>query len=257
MKYVLYEKQDQIGILTFTNEKALNALNVPMLRELKEVITSIEADAQIKVLILTGTGEKAFAAGADLNEMKDLSEAEAKEFSRFGNSVFRQIELLGLPVIAAVNGYALGGGCELAMCADIRVAADTAVFGQPEIALGVIPGFGGTQRLARIIGPSIAKELIFTGERITAERAKEIGLVNRVVEKASLMPTVLGMAKKISTMPATALRNSKKAICQGWHLELDDALALEAEIFSDCFACEEPNRLMNQFMNKCKDVKPS
>lgn len=253
MNFVLYEKQDQIGILTISNEKALNALNVPMLKELKALISDIESDAQIKVLILTGSGEKAFAAGADLNEMKDLSVAEAKAFSQFGSSVFRQIEQLSIPVLAAVNGYALGGGCELAMCADLRIAADTAVFGQPEIALGVTPGWGGTQRLARIVGESIAKELVFTSERISAERAKEIGLVNRVVEKSSLLPTVVEMAKKMAMMPATALRNSKKAICRGLDLPMDAALELESELFSDCFTCEDPNRLMNLFIQKRKN----
>jgi enoyl-CoA hydratase len=252
MEYIRLEKKGPVGVITLCNEKALNALKIELLKELDEALGLIENDGDIKALIITGAGEKAFAAGANLSDMKDMTPEEALEYSRFGTGVFRRIEELDIPVIAAVNGYALGGGCELTMCADIRIAADTAVFAQPEVGLGVIPGFGGTQRLSRLVGMSRAKALIFTCERITAARAMEIGLVDRVAEKANLMTEALALAEKIAGMPETAVKCAKKAVAQGFERDFNTALETESRYFSKCFECGDPNRLMNAFLNRKK-----
>ena len=212
---VLYEVKDNIAIITINRPEALNALNSDVLKELAQTVEKAEADDGVYVLIITGAG-KAFVAGADIAQMKDMSAAEAKAFGDFGNSVFYKIESLTKPVIAAVNGYALGGGCELSMACDIRIAGTKAKFGQPEVGLGITPGFGGTQRLPRIVGVSKAKELIFTAETIGAEEAHRIGLVSRVVPD-EMMTAALDMAGKIAKTrrpPSGRARTPSTRVCR-------------------------------------------
>ena len=192
MTNVLLEKKGNIAVATINRPKALNALNSAVVADLDEMIGQIMADEEIRALVITGSGEKAFVAGADIGEMSTLTKAEGEAFGKLGNDVFRRLEKLPIPTIAAVNGFALGGGCELSMSCDIRICADTAVFGQPETGLGITPGFGGTQRLARLVGPGMAKQLIYTAKNITADEALRIGLVNAVYPAAELMPAAAG-----------------------------------------------------------------
>ena len=252
MQYLLYEENDGIGTLTINNPRALNTLSVPLIKELEQAVQDILDDGRIGALILTGAGGRAFAAGADLSEMMAFSPAQTKEYSEFGNRVFRMIETLPMPVIAAISGYALGGGCELAMSADIRYAAAGAVFGQPEAAFGITPGFGGTQRLSRIVGRSTAKELILTGRKIDAQEAKIMGLVSAVVEENELMPLAVKTAKMIAELPVQAVRSCKRAIDEGFEKNIEEALRLESEIFAACFETDEPKRLMGEFVNRRK-----
>ena len=249
MEFISLEVTDRVAVMTLRNEKALNAISVAMLREMDEALDSLNDAA---VLVITGGGEKAFAAGADIAGMKDFIPEQALEYSHFGNRVFRRIETLPIPVIAAVNGYALGGGLELAMSADFRVMADSAAVGQPEASLGMTPGFGGTQRLSRLVGRSAAKYLLFTCDTIKADRAYQLGLAEAVVPKAELMDTVMALAKKIAGMPASALRGGKKAVNEGLELGLDDALELEAHMYADCFHTDDPARLMTAFLERRK-----
>ena len=199
MENVLIAKEGHVATITINRPKALNALSTAVLTDLNAALDEVAADQDVYALIITGAGEKSFVAGADIAEMKDKSVEEAAEYGKFGNAVFRKIETFRCPVIAAVNGFALGGGCELAMSCDIRVASENAVFGQPEVGLGITPGFGGTQRLARLVGAGIAKEMIYTARNIKADRAAQIGLVNKVVAADELRATVrqlaLGIAK--------------------------------------------------------------
>lgn len=248
---VQYEVQDHVAILTINRPEALNALNTAVLSELSETLTKAEADSDVYVLIITGAG-KAFVAGADIAQMKDLSAVEAKAFGDYGNSVFYKIESLSKPVIAAINGYALGGGCELSMACDIRIAGTKAKFGQPEVGLGITPGFGGTQRLPRIVGASKAKELIFTAETIGADEALRIGLVSKVVPDEELMTTALEMAKKIAGNAQIAVRQSKDAINKGMQSDIATGLAYEAQAFGVCFATEDQKDAMTAFVSKSK-----
>jgi len=252
MGNVQYAKEEHIALITISRPKALNDLNYETLRELNEVIDKIEDDRDIYCVIITGSEGKAFVAGADISEMKDMDVYGAREFSSFGNKVFRRIELMEKPVIAAVNGYALGGGCELALCCDIRIASENAVFGQPEVTLGIIPGFGGTQRLARVIGIGKAKELIFTGSRINADEALKIGLVNKVVPPEKLIEEAMAVAKKIAANAPIAVRYSKTAINRGVECDLDTALSYEREAFSQCFARQDQKDAMKAFVEKTK-----
>ena len=197
MGYVDYESKGQIGIITINRPKALNALNSEVLDELKTVVESVDME-EIRCLIVTGAGEKSFVAGADIAEMSGLSAAEGEAFGKKGNDVFRMIETLPVPVIAAVNGFALGGGCELSMCCDFRICSENAMFGQPEVGLGITPGFGGTQRLARLVGPGMAKQLIYTAKNIRAEEALRIGLVNAVYPLEQLIPEAEKLAARIA-----------------------------------------------------------
>ena len=213
----------------------------------------VAADQDVYALVITGAGEKSFVAGADIAEMKDKSVEEAAVYGKFGNEVFRKIETFRCPVIAAVNGFALGGGCELAMSCDIRVASENAVFGQPEVGLGITPGFGGTQRLARLVGAGIAKEMIFTARNIKADRAAEIGLVNKVVAAEELMPTVMKMAAGIAKNAPIAVAYAKKAINNGLQTDIDAGIAIEVEEFSNCFASEDQTYGMTCFLEKVKD----
>src|SRR5665213_2325723 len=185
---LLYEKSEHIGRLTFNRPQRLNALNSATMRELAAVLTEAVSDASVRVLLLTGAGDKAFVAGADINELAELSSVNGRETALYGQNVFHQLETLGKPSIAAVNGFALGGGCELALACSIRLASRTAKFGQPEVKLGIIPGYGGTQRLTRLCGKGVAHELCLTGEMISAEQAQRIGLVNHVYEPGELLP---------------------------------------------------------------------
>lgn len=248
---VILKKEDNIGILSINRPDALNALNSEVLDELNEAIDEVIKDEDIYVLILTGEG-RSFVAGADIGEMKDLNPSEARDFAHKGMSVFRKIELMEKPVIAAVNGFALGGGCELSMCCDIRIASDKAKFGQPEVGLGITPGFAGTQRLARLVGLSIAKELIFTTDIIGADEAYRVGLVNKVVSPEELMDSAMEMAKKIASKGQIAVRYSKTAINRGIETDIDTGTAIEKDLFGLCFATEDQKEGMEAFLNKAK-----
>ena len=222
------------------------------MRELKDALESIAARDDVGAVILTGAGEKAFVAGADIAEMSRFTPLEALDFSLFGHGVLELIERLPQPVIGAINGYALGGGCELAMACDLLVAADTAKLGQPEVNLGIIPGYGGTQRLPRLVGRNVAKELVLTGDMITAQRAFEIGLVNRVVPAAELMTTAREIATKILAKGPVAVRTAKMAMNRGLDLDLPNANAFEASVFAACFSSEDRAEGMGAFLEKRK-----
>jgi enoyl-CoA hydratase len=247
---ILLEKEDRLAILYINRPKALNALNAATLLELKDAIENVRDDADIDVLIITGAGDKSFVAGADIAYMAPLNAAESRAFSMLGNQVFRSIELLEKPVIAAVNGFALGGGCELAMACDFRIASFRAKFGQPEVGLGITPGFGGTQRLPRLIGPGMAKQLIYTADIIDANEALRIGLVNQVVPAEELMQTVKDIAKRIISKGQIAVRYCKAAVDNGMQTDIDRAIAFEADIFGLCFATEDQKEGMNAFIEK-------
>src|SRR5262245_44398047 len=203
---LLYERDGAVAILTFNRPKVLNALNAATLRDLEAALDALEADDEVRAIVLTGTGEKSFIAGADINELAVLSPAQGKEHARHGQRIFDRLEQLGKPVIAAINGFALGGGCELAMACTIRIAADTARLGQPEINLGIIPGYGGSQRLPRLVGKGRALEILLTGDMVSAQRAYEIGLVNKVVPAAELMTAARAMAQTLATKAPIATR---------------------------------------------------
>ena len=211
MTNVLLEKKGPYAVATIHRPEALNALNSQVLADLAELLDTVEADEEIRVLVITGAGEKAFVAGADIGEMSTLTKAEGEAFGKKGNDVFRRLETLPIPTIAAVNGFALGGGCELSMSCDIRICADTAVFGQPEAGLGITPGFGGTQRLARLVGPGMAKQLIYTAKNIKADEALRIGLVNAVYPAQELLPAAEKLAGTIAKNAPIAVRACKKA----------------------------------------------
>ena len=253
MENILLEKQGHVSIITINREKALNALSTAVLTDLEEAVNTVEKDLDTYCVVITGAGSKSFVAGADIAEMKDKSVEEAAEYGAYGNKIFRAIENLHCPVIAAVNGFALGGGCELAMSCDIRVASENAVFGQPEVGLGITPGFGGTQRLARLVPMGIAKEMIFTARNIKADKALSIGLVNAVVPAEELMPTVLKMANGICKNAPLAVANSKRAINNGLQVDIDSAIQVEVKEFSDCFATEDQTYGMECFVNKVKE----
>lgn len=248
---LLVEKENGIAIVKINNPQSLNALNSTILGELDTLFTELENDSSISVIILTGEG-KAFVAGADITEMSSMDAAEGKAFGEKGAKVFRKIELLSKPVIAAVNGYALGGGCELAMCCDIRIASAKAKFGQPEVGLGITPGFSGTQRLPRLVGMGKAKELIFTAEAINADEACRIGLVNSVAEPEELMNTAVAMAEKIAGKAPVAVKYSKESINRGMQCSMDEAINIEANLFGLCFATEDQKEGMKAFMEKRK-----
>lgn len=253
MENVILEKQGHVSIITINREKALNALSTAVLKDLEEAVNTAEADKDTYCAVITGAGSKSFVAGADIAEMKDKTVEEAAEYGAYGNKIFRMIETMHCPVIAAVNGFALGGGCELAMSCDIRVASENAVFGQPEVGLGITPGFGGTQRLARLVPAGIAKEMIFTARNIKADKALAIGLVNNVVPAEELMPTVLKMANGIAKNAPIAVAYTKKAINNGLQTDIDSAIEIEVKEFSSCFATEDQTYGMECFVNKVKE----
>lgn len=247
---VLFEKEGNIATVTINRPKALNALNSETLVELNSVLDILEEDESIYAVILTGSGEKAFVAGADITEMKDLSVQEGRKFSILGNKVFRRLETLEKPVIAAVGGFALGGGCELSLACDIRIASEKAKFGQPEVGLGITPGFGGTQRLARVVGLGMAKEMIYTGKVIKAEEALRIGLVNKIVAPESLMDEAKNLALTIAKQAPIAVKLSKAAINRGMQMDIDTAISFEAEVFGECFSSEDQKEGMTAFVEK-------
>ena len=253
METILVNVEAHLATITINRPKALNALSTQVLTELNAALDEVNENKDIYCVIITGAGEKSFVAGADIAEMKDKSVEEAAEYGRFGNAVFRKIETFRCPVIAAVNGFALGGGCELAMSCDIRLASENAVFGQPEVGLGITPGFGGTQRLARTVGVGIAKEMIYTARNIKAPRAYEIGLVNKVVPAEELMATAVKMANGIAANAPIAVAYSKKAINNGLQSDIDSGIAIEVEEFSNCFATEDQTYGMTCFLEKAKE----
>jgi enoyl-CoA hydratase len=255
MSFIQVEKQGQVAVLTIDRPKALNALNSQVLEDLEAAIDAIDCN-EIRAVVITGSGEKSFVAGADIGEMSTLTAAEGEAFGKKGNDVFRKIETLPIPVIAAVNGFALGGGNELAMACDIRICAENAVFGQPEAGLGITPGFGGTQRLARLVSPGMAMQLILTAKNIKAPEALRIGLVNAVYPQEELMPAALKLAKTIASNAPFAVRACKKAINDGLDLPMDEALVVEEKLFGSCFDTEDQKYGMAYFLDKNKE-KPA
>ncbi len=251
---ILLSVADRVATVTINRPRSLNALNSATMRELKSALEAVAGAGDTGVVILTGAGEKAFVAGADIQEMKSFTPVQALEFVLFGQGVLELIERLPQPVIGAVNGFALGGGCELAMACDILIAAETAKFGQPEVNLGIIPGYGGTQRLPRLVGRNLAKELVLTGEMIPAQRAYEIGLVNRVVPAAGLMDAARDIARKILSKAPVAVRTAKMAMNRGLDLDLGNACALEANSFAVTFSTEDGAEGMGAFLEKRKPV---
>lgn len=250
-KLIEVQQLGAICTLTINRPEALNSLNRSVLSAFDNILDELEKDSSIRVVVMTGNG-KAFVAGADISEMQSLQPAEAGAFSALGSLVFRRIELLDKTVIAAVNGFALGGGCELAMAADIRLASQKAKFGQPEVGLGIIPGFAGTQRLPRLVGVAKAKELILSGQVIGAEEAKEIGLVNQVFEPEGLMAAAMELAERICDNSPVAVRLAKRAINSGVGLHLETGMELENDLFSLCFAEDDQKEGMQAFLEKRK-----
>ncbi|HPF45214.1 MAG TPA: short-chain-enoyl-CoA hydratase [Syntrophomonadaceae bacterium] len=247
---LLIEKESAIAFLYVNRPKALNALNKDTLLEMKDAIASISNDPEIDVLIITGAGEKAFVAGADIAYMQNLTAIEGREFGALGQEVFGMIEAMEKPVIAAVNGFALGGGCELAMCCDFRIASTKAKFGQPEVGLGITPGFGGTQRLPRLVGAGMAKQLLFTADVINAAEALRIGLVNEVVNPEDLIARVKEIAGKICSKGKLAVRLAKVAANEGMQTDIDRAMTIEADLFGLCFSTEDQKEGMTAFIEK-------
>ena len=252
MNNLSFQVADEIAIVTIQRPKALNALNTETLTELHSLFEEITQRKDIRVVILTGEGEKSFVAGADISEMVHFSAAKAREFGKLAAEAFFLLENLPQATIAAVNGFALGGGCELAMACDIRIACDRALFGQPEVGLGIIPGFGGTQRLARLVGKGRAKELIFTGQNIKSEEAYRIGLVNHVVPKEELMDYCLKMAKQISFNGTYAVSLAKSAINLGLDMDIRSGVELEANLFGLSFSSADQAEGMSAFLEKRK-----
>ncbi len=249
---LLYEKGEGIGVVTLNRPAALNALNSQVFADLFELFREIESDPEVRVVIITGSGEKAFAAGADVAEMQPMNTIEIRKFITGGRKACDKIYGLNKPVIAAIQGFALGGGCELAMCCDLRIATENARFGQPEINLGIIPGAGGTQRLTRLVGIARSKELIYTGDIIDAKTALSIGLVNKVVPQASLMTEAKEMAKKLLSKSGAALSMAKAAINTGANTDLASGLDVEEQCFTLCFATEDQKEGMKAFLQKRK-----
>ena len=252
MEFVLYEQNGAVGKITINREKALNALNSQVLEELDATLDAVNLD-EVRCLILTGAGQKSFVAGADIGEMSTLTKAEGEAFGKKGNDIFRKLETFPIPVIAAINGFALGGGCEISMSCDIRICSDNAVFGQPEVGLGITPGFGGTQRLPRLVGAGMAKQLIYTGRNIKADEALRIGLVNAVYTQEELMPAAEKMAAGIAKNAPIAVRNCKKAINEGLDVDMDQAIVIEEKLFGDCFETEDQKYGMAFFLDKNKE----
>ena len=251
MEFVTYEQEGFVGVVTINRPKALNALNSGVLEELEATFDQVDLETT-RVIILTGAGTKSFVAGADIAEMSTLTKEEGESFGKKGNDVFRKIETFPLPVIAAVNGFALGGGCEISMSCDIRICSENAVFGQPEVGLGITPGFGGTQRLARIIGVGKAKEMIYSASNIKAEEAYRIGLVNAVYSQEELMDMAKKLANKIARNAPIAVRACKSAMNEGLDVDMDKAIVVEEKAFGSCFETEDQVEGMKAFLEKRK-----
>lgn len=247
---ILYEKKDGIATITFNRPKVLNALNRKTVEELQYALLDARNDAGVRVLILTGAGEKSFVAGADISELAQQTPVNGKEFSLFGQGVMHLLETMGKPSICGINGFALGGGCEIAMCCSIRLASKTAKLGQPEVKLGIIPGYGGTQRLSRLCGKGAAHELCLTGEMISAEEAQRIGLVNHIYEPAELMPAAEAMAKKIIANAPIAVQYTMQAIERGIEMPQEEGLFLEATLFGLACATDDMREGTKAFLEK-------
>jgi len=247
---LLYEVKEQIARITFNRPNVLNALNRQTVEELGECLDAARRDDAVRVVILTGAGEKAFVAGADINELAKRTPVDGKDFTLFGQGIIRRLETLGKPSIAAINGFALGGGCEMALACTMRIASRNAKIGQPEVKLGILPGYGGSQRLPRLCGKGIAQELILTGEMITAEEALRVGLVNRVVEPAELLATAEGIAKKIIANAPLAVRYAMEAVERGMEMPQEEGLFLEATLFGLCCATEDMREGTRAFLEK-------
>ena len=252
MEFITYEQEGYVGVITINRPKALNALNSQVLDELKEAFEAVDLETT-RALVLTGAGEKSFVAGADIAEMSTLSKAEGEAFGKKGNDVFRMIETFPIPVIAAINGFALGGGCEISMSCDIRICSDNAVFGQPEVGLGITPGFGGTQRLARTVGVGMAKQLIYSARNIMADEALRIGLVNAVYTQEELLPAAKKLAATIAGNAPIAVRACKKAINEGIETDIDNAIVIEEKLFGSCFESYDQREGMANFLRKKDD----
>lgn len=251
MNFITYEQEGFVGIITINRPKALNALNSEVLKELDATLDGVDLE-NTRALVLTGAGEKSFVAGADIGEMSTLTKAEGEAFGKIGNDVFRKLETFPIPVIAAVNGFALGGGCEIAMSCDIRLCSDTAIFGQPEVGLGITPGFGGTQRLARLIPVGKAKEIIYGAVNIKADEAYRLGLVNAVYPLEELLPAAKKLAAKIAKNAPIAVRACKQAINEGLDVDMDHAILIEERLFGSCFESEDQREGMKAFLEKRK-----
>ncbi|MBZ5700065.1 MAG: enoyl-CoA hydratase/isomerase family protein [Acidobacteriia bacterium] len=247
---LLYEKRDQIGFITFNRPKVLNALNRKTMEELSHILATAREDHDVRVLILTGAGEKSFVAGADIGELAIQTPVGAKEKALFGQGVLHQLETMGKPSIAAINGFALGGGCELALACSIRLASKTARLGQPEVKLGIITGYGGSQRLARLCGKGVAHELCLTGEMISADEALRVGLVNRIYEPAELLPAAEALAKKIIANAPLAVKFTMEAIGRGVEMPQEEGLFFEATLFGLCAATEDMREGTRAFIEK-------
>ena len=252
MAFVTLEKKGPVGVVTMNRPEALNALDKQVLEDLNTVLDQVEADPEILVAIVTGAG-RSFVAGADIGQMSSFTAVEGKAFGAYGNGVFLKLENLTKPTIAAVNGFALGGGCELSMACDIRLASEKAKFGQPEVGLGITPGFGGTQRLARLVGAGMAKQMIYTARNIKADEALRIGLVNAVYPQEELLPAAEKMAAGIAKNAPIAVRNCKKAINEGLDMDMDEAIVLEEKLFGACFETEDQKYGMAFFLDKNKE----
>lgn len=249
--YLKIEEHDNIAVMKVSAPKTLNALNTGVFKDMDDYLTHFDCE-KFRVLIITGDGEKAFVAGADISEMANLNMLQAQTFGARGAAVFRKIETLHVPVIAAVNGFALGGGCELAMACDIRICSDNAKFGQPEVGLGIIPGFSGTVRLARLVGMGMAKQLIYTGKAIRANEALQIGLVNEVVPQAELMNRAFEIANQIAANAPLAVKAAKLTINEEWDMNVDRAIENESVFFGRCFLTEDQKEGMVAFLEKRK-----
>lgn len=251
-KNILLETHEGIARITFNRPKVLNAMSLEVMTELACALKACDQDDAVSVIILTGAGEKAFVAGADISQMQNSTSVEIMKLMELGQNTLRFLETMGKPSIAAVNGFALGGGTEIAMACDIRIAAENAMFGQPEILIGILPGWGGTQRLPRLVGMGIAKELILCGGQINAQRAYEIGLVNKVVPQAQLMDEAEKLAKKITTLPGFALKMAKNAMTFGFDMSLEGGVKLELSAISQCFSTHDQKEGMKAFLEKRK-----
>lgn len=251
---IMLDVQDGIAKITFNRPKALNALNNALLGEFSNALDEISADEAVRVLVLTGSGEKSFVAGADITELATFNALQAKVFAKKGQEIISKLQELSIPAIAAVNGFALGGGSEMALACDFIYASDNAMFGLPEITLGIIPGFGGTQRLPRLIGANMAKEMIFTGKMIPAAEAKEIGLVNKVCVQAELMGEVMKTAKTIASKGRVSLRAAKQSVVSGLNADLKTGLNIECDAFALCMASEDSKEGTSAFLEKRKAV---
>ena len=252
MAFVEFEQRGHVGLITINRPEVLNALNLEVIEQLDDILLRAESQEDVHVIVITGAG-RSFVAGADIGEMVNYTADDAKRFSHHGNNTMMHITRFPSPVIAAVNGFALGGGCELSMACDIRLASEKARFGQPEVGLGITPGFSGTQRLPRRVGVAKAKELIFSGKQIGAEEAKRIGLVNEVYAAEELLNKAVEMAKSFTANAPIAVKYSKACIDRGMQMDIDNGIALENELFAMCFATEDQKEGMGAFLEKRKE----